>query len=144
MKRMPIGVMSAVVLVGAALSVQAQEFRIYTRVSLANAPAGTATLSGEKANVIARSLTLFHAGKAYDYIDTIGEVIIFEPAQHRFLILHTGKDVATSVDFDELNNLLKVARQETEAYVTRLEGESDAASKQTAAQLRSQPAPNFE
>lgn len=121
---------------------EAQEFRIYTRVMLQNPPAGANTTP--KPEVIARSLTLFHAGKVYDYIDSVGEVIVFEPAQRRFLILNTARDVATSVNFDELHNLLKVARHRTESYVDQLDGDGDEKSRLAAAQLRFQLNPEFE
>lgn len=120
----------------------AQEFRIYTRVMLENPPAAASGVT--KPTVIARSLTLFHAGKVYDYIDSIGELIVFEPAQRRFLIVNTTRDVATSVNFDELHNLLKVARNRTETYVEELESDGDEKSKLAAAQLRFQLNPDFE
>ena len=123
-------------------SAAAQEFRIYTRVMLEN-PAGTASASS-KPQVIARSLTLFHAGKVYDYIDSVGEVIVFEPGQRRFLILNVNREAATSVNFDELHNLLKVARNGTEAKIEQLEEEADEKSRTAAAQLRFQLAPDFE
>lgn len=120
----------------------AQEFRIYTRVTLENPPAGAG--GAVKPEEIARSLTLFHAGKVYDHIDSVGELIVFEPAQRRFLIINTKRDVATSVSFDELHNHLKVARNRTETYVEQLESDGDERSKLAAAQLRFQLTPDFE
>lgn len=124
----------------------AQEFRIFTRVTLESAgsgQAGTAQAAAAKPEVIARSLTLFHAGKVYDVIDSVGEVIVFEPAQRRFIIVNTQRDAATIVDFDELHNLLKVARTRTLSYAEQLEGDGDEKSQAAAAQLRFQLAPEF-
>ncbi len=125
----------------------AQEFRIYTRISMAPAaPPGSETwsLDASRPEVLARSLTLFHAGRVYDYIDTAGEVLVFEPAHRRFTILNTQRELATTVEFDELTNLLKVARRETENYATRLRSEPDAGSRRTADQIQFQLDPRFD
>lgn len=132
--------LSAVVLTAfCGAAADAQEFRIFTVVSLENPNAPSA-----KPDVVARSLTVFHAGKVYDYIDTVGEVIVLEPAQHRFLILNPARDMATSIAFDELTNLLKVAKLEIASYVTRLEKDGDEKAMKTASQLRFQLSPKFD
>ncbi|MGH7199902.1 MAG: hypothetical protein ACREJB_04815, partial [Planctomycetaceae bacterium] len=71
---------AAAAVVLSAVPLAAQEFRIYTRVY-------DASTTGEEPAVVTRSLSLFHAGKVYDYIDTLGEVTVFEPAQDRVHIL---------------------------------------------------------
>jgi hypothetical protein len=95
----------------------AQEFRIYTRVS--QEMGGTPETAGDaKQNaVIARSLTLFHAGKVYDYIDSVGEVTIFEPGRKRFTILSTTRRMTTQVKFDELLGKLNIAQKAIESFV---------------------------
>src|ERR1043165_1169439 len=56
---------------------RAQDFRVYTTIQdLTAAPPGNG--GAAQAPVVARTLTLFHAGKAYDYIPEIGEVIVIE------------------------------------------------------------------
>ena len=97
--------------------IAAQEFRIYTRVS--QEMGGTPETAGAaKQNaVVARSLTLFHAGKVYDYIDSVGEVTIFEPGRKRFTILSTTRTMATQVKFDKLLGKLDIAEKEMEDYV---------------------------
>lgn len=52
--------------------------------------------------LIARSMSVFHAGRVYDYVDTIGELTVFEPAQKRFLIVNTGGMVATVLTFADI------------------------------------------
>ena len=95
----------------------AQEFRVYTRVF---DESGTATRTEERPRVIGRSVSLFHAGKVYDYVDGVGEVTIFEPAQRRFTIIAGSGRTATVVTFDELNHLLELAETETEREAARL------------------------
>ncbi|HET6422822.1 MAG TPA: hypothetical protein VFG20_04010 [Planctomycetaceae bacterium] len=86
-----------------------QELRVFTR---------TVDLSGlspdqyAKAPIIARSITLFHAGKVYDYIDSAREVTIFEPVHRRFTILHEASGAVTSVSQDEVRRFLEMAEDE--------------------------------
>lgn len=86
----------------------AQEFRVYTKVS---------DLSGDSGRevVIGTSLSLCHAGKVYDLINNGAEteVIIYEPAHDRFVILNTTRNIATTVHFDEVRQKLELARHVT-------------------------------
>lgn len=86
-----------------------QELRVFTRtVDLTGLPAD----QHAKAPIVARSLTLFHAGKVYDYIDSAREVTIFEPVHHRFTILHEASGAVTSVSQDEVRQFLYIAKDE--------------------------------
>lgn len=95
----------------------AQDMRVYTTVSRVAPEEG-------QPQVIARTLTLFHAGKVYDHIEEVGEVVIFEPIHNRFRILN-GNYVATTVPFDQLQQLLRVARSEAVRYLDDLEGSAN-------------------
>jgi hypothetical protein len=118
----------------------AQEFRIYTRVMLLSA----APPRAEGPEIVARSVTLFHAGQVYDYIDEAGEVIVLEPAHRRYTILNLRRDLMTTLDFDELNNLLKVGRSEVESTAARLEEGGRPAVQKSARMLRFQLDPQFQ
>ena len=100
--------------------VRAQEFRVYTRVFREDAASETQTNSRTERQVISRSVSLFHAGKVYDYIDGLGEVIIFEPAQRRFTVIDGAGTTATVVTFDELQHWLKLAEAEAERQAAEL------------------------
>ena len=103
----------------APLPAEAQEFRIYTRVE------NEAQAGGDgRPEIVGRALSLFHAGKAYDYVDTTadGEVIIFEPTASRFTVLNTSRDLCTTVHFDELNHRLGLARDTAEEFLAELQG----------------------
>jgi hypothetical protein len=70
---------------------------------------------------VADSITLFHAGKVYDYMQQVGEVVIFDPAQNRFVILSVkGNNLATTLQFPQLQQYLKVAKSETLEHIQRL------------------------
>ncbi|HUG92458.1 MAG TPA: hypothetical protein VML55_16585 [Planctomycetaceae bacterium] len=122
-------------------AVLAQEFSVYTRVFDASAGA-----SADRSRApVGRSLSLFHAGKAYDYVENAqdGEVIIFEPATERFRILNTTRSIWTTVHFDQLHHKLKLARNVAER---RLEALADgrAAAPEPAAELAFVLHPSFQ
>jgi len=113
----------------------AQDMRVYTsvsNVSQADAP-----------RTISHSLTLFHAGKVYDYMKETGEVVIFEPVHHRFVILN--KDfIATEVPFAELNHFLESARTESMTYINNLNPNENVNAARLAALVRFQLSPVFQ
>ena len=102
--------------------VAAQDFRVRTTVSFQDP-------ENSRWEPVARSLTIFHTGKVYDLVEGVGEVVIFDPLQSRFVILSlTGNGLAAEVPFEELHQFLKVANVETLKYMDelRLSGKSDA------------------
>ncbi len=115
-------------------SADAQEFRVYTKVySLAQNPKN-------KPVVIARSLSLFQAGLVYDYILPAGEVVVFDMGNRRFTLLNKSTTLATVVTFDELEQLLRKSRTETERYLNQLKRAND---QKSIAALRFQLDPKF-
>jgi hypothetical protein len=111
----------------------AQEFRVYTAVS---------DLSREGApRVVARSLTLFHAGNVYDHMEEAGELVIFEPIHDRFVIIRDS--TAAVVPFEELRQLLDVASAEAGKYADELRARGDRDSLRTRSQLLFQLQPDF-
>ncbi len=121
----------------------AQEFRVYTQV-YDEADTAKRSRDGGPPPIVTRSLSMFHAGKVYDYIEPVGEVTVFEPARRRFTILSTSREMTTTVEFDELKHLLKMARLETEKYLTQLDLQATKASQKAARSLRFQLAPRFQ
>lgn len=86
----------------------AQDFRVYTTIRETGSDA-----------VLSRSQTLFHAGRSYDHIEAVGEVVIGDPAHRRFTILRGGH-VGTRVSFDEVNQFRRAGERETRAYAKQL------------------------
>ena len=114
---MKTGLFLVVTLLSAATPCIGQEFRIYTKVYDDSAVvAGT----NQEATIVARSLTLFHAGRVYDYMRSVGEVTIFEPMQNRFTILNTDRQISTVVHTDEIKHLMQTARRVTSERITEL------------------------
>jgi hypothetical protein len=136
--------MAVLVWWGACASASAQGFRVFTRVSHETSGVDPHTGRPRRPEVIARTLSLFHAGKVYDYIEAVGEVIVFEPANRRFTVLSVPHSIAATVEFDELKNLMKVARHETESYLDRLRETGDPASLQMVAPIEFQLDPRFD
>ena len=120
----------------AAGSANAEDMSVYTTVSRVDKDNGTPV-------VVARSLTLFHAGKVYDYMEDIGEVVILEPIHNRFVILNSNF-LAARVDFGELRQYLHVGEHEAELYLQELATSNDRESRRAAAALEFQLAPEFE
>ena len=114
----------------------AQDVRVYTVVSRVDQPGGSA-------KPVSHSLTLFHAGKVYDYVESLGEVVIFEPVHDRFIILG-GNYTATEVTFTEINQILHSAETQSLKRVAELQGISDESEQRKAAAIRFQLAPEFE
>jgi hypothetical protein len=124
-----------VIVLSASLSgvAAAQDLRVYTTVR---------NLTDRRPNppVLAESLTLFHAGRVYDYMENVGEVVIFEPLESKFTIL--GPDyIGTTVTFAEIQQFLNKSRSEAERVLG--ETQSDPSSKRLAAALRAQFSPKF-
>lgn len=86
-----------------------QELRVYTRtVDLTGLP----TEQHAKAPIVARSLTLFHANKVYDYIDSAREITVYDPIQKRFTILHEASGTVTTISSDQIRRFLEMAEDE--------------------------------
>ena len=117
------------------LPATAQDMRVYTSVSDVTQASAPRTLS--------HSLTLFHAGKVYDYMKETGEVVIFEPVHHRFVILN--KDfIATEVPFAELNHFLESARTESMNYISKLDPSENANAARLSSLVKFQLSPVFQ
>ncbi len=101
-------------------TVSAQDYRIYTHVF----DHQDVDANG-KPKVIARSLTIWHAGKVYDYMDSVGELVVYDPLQQRFTIISGQHDLACTVAFSELKQFQKVAKNQAKEYLTEL-SESEA------------------
>jgi len=117
-----------------------QQFRVYTEVTV---PKRDASPKDAPEDVVARSLTIFHAGRTFDWLQTAGEVTIFEPAHERFIIFNGRKLIATTVEFDEINRRLSAARDETRNHAQRLEARSDREARAIARALHFQLDPDF-
>lgn len=133
--------MTLAVVAGLNSAVSAQQFRVYTEVSIPPQNPEPGRMQGE---VVARSLTIFHAGRVFDWLKTAGEVTIFEPAHKRFVIFNGRKLIKTTVDFKEIDRMLASARDETSNHAERLLDRNDRDAKTIATSLQFQLNPKFE
>jgi hypothetical protein len=114
---------------------RAQDMRVYTVVTDMGA-------AGQTPSVLSHSLTLFHAGKVYDYMQDIGEVVILDLQQHRFVLLSPSQR-ATVVSFEELQQFLRSANAEATKYLTELDAKGDRLAAEHASAIRFQLTPTF-
>lgn len=112
----------------------AQDFRVFTRVDDVTNPAEPVSIS--------HSTTLFHAGRVYDYVGQVAELVVIDFPNRNVTLLDIERRVSTTVDFDEINHVLKRSRQETLDYADQLAREPG--QQRAAAELRFQLDPKFE
>ena len=71
-----------------------------------------------------QSITLFHAGKTYDFIPRLGELIIFDAAHGQFTLMNTRQRRMTEVHMDEVNRMLDLARRALNDHLQVLQAEA--------------------
>ncbi len=111
---------------------QAQQFGVYTKVF---------AIDGKSESVVARSLTIFHAGKVYDYLDGVGEVTIHDPARKQITIVDLGRRITTDLTHDELRRFLALAEDQLKTRLSSSAGGNS--SPQATELLQFQLAPRF-
>ena len=123
-------------------AVQAQDFRVYT-LMYDDRPAANPGKAGdrERTEPVGRCLSLFHAGRVYDYHPSLGEFTLFEPQQQRYVIVNRSRMLATQVTFEEITTQLHRARHEGENYLARVPkgDETDLTRKLAATKFQLQP-----
>ena len=113
----------------------AQDMRVYTVVTDVGTPGQTPT-------PLSHSLTLFHAGKVYDFMEDVGEVVILDLQQNRFVLIGASQR-GTIVSFEELQQFLRSANLEANRYLDELESKGDRLASEHAAAIRFQLTPTF-
>lgn len=106
--------MICLTLCGVSAPASAQEFRIHTTVTVKDPPPS----SKDKPSI---SLTLFHAGKVYDYLESPEETVISEPAHSRFLVLSKRHNLATAITQDEIRRFLGLAQSHARDLIKDLQ-----------------------
>ena len=113
----------------------AQEMRVYTTVKNLAAPGPN--------EVVARSLTLFHAGRVYDYIESAREVTVYEPAHHRFTLLSERRGSQAEVAQEEVRQFLSLAKQEAQKLLNGADDQTGPSQVRSLAWLKFQLRPEF-
>jgi hypothetical protein len=116
----------------------AQGLRVSTHVFDATAP-----VAGRE-QIVSSSLSLFHNGRVYDYVDSADEVVIFDPQQKKFTILNTARDMTTSLSFEEIRHLLETRIPAVEEYLQDVARQKNPSAERAVASLRFQLNPSFQ
>ena len=116
----------------------AQGFRVSTHVYDLNSRDAS-----NREQIVSSSLSLFHNGRVYDYVDTADEVVIFDPGQKKFTILNTARDLTTTLSFEEIRRHLDKRVPTVEQYILELSQQKNPAAAKIAKSLRFQLNPEF-
>lgn len=73
----------------------AQDIRVHTRIYAADNP-----------EPIVRSLTMFHAGRVFDYIEPAMEITIYEPAIRKFTVINKNRQLRSQISQDQIRHYL--------------------------------------
>lgn len=120
---------------------QAQDFRVYTQIFDARAPAAAAP-KNPRPQLVGRSTSIFHAGKVYDSLDA-GKMTIFEPAHEQFVIVDGPRRMMTVIPFEYIENRLFQVGKGTEKKIVELREKNTAEANQLGDLLQFQLTPAF-
>ncbi len=116
----------------------AQEFRVVTTIH--NMTEGQSRGRRE----LGRNLTIFHAGEAYDVVDEVNEITIYQPARRQFTIFNIRRMLATTISFERIHEIQTHMDRQTQDWILYLLNKGDDRSLQEARTLQFQLAPEFE
>jgi hypothetical protein len=119
---------------GLVVPAAAQELRVYTR---------TVDLTDPSKPVVARSLTLFHAGKVYDYVEAAREITVYDPAHRRFFVIEESLGEYAEVTLDEIRRFLELAEGRARELVADLIRQPSPAAPDAVDFLQVQLTPQF-
>ncbi len=131
--------MAVALVVGFSTHAEAQGLRVSTVVY----DAGRLDESGREP-VVSSNFSLFHTGRVYDYVESAGEVVIFEPALKRFTVLNSARGVYTTIAFAEITRLLDAREPKTEQYIKDLITSQSGDAERAARMLKFQLHPEFD
>jgi hypothetical protein len=94
--------------------------------------------------VVSTSLSLFHNGRVYDYVDSADQVVILDPGQNKFTVLNTAKNLSTTLSFEEMRRLQETRIPAVEKYIEDIVQRDQKSGIQAAEALRFQLRPHFE
>ena len=74
---------------------------------------------------VTQTLSIFHGGKAYDFLQPANEIAIFDPVKQQITLINVSKNKACELSFNELNNWITVSRNQLEKQLQQLSGQED-------------------
>lgn len=127
---------SVVAIAVSAAAVQAQDFRVLTRVYDSRAAKG-------RTKPVSTSTALFHAHKVYDSVDSALEVTIFEPAHDRFVLVNAERHLSTVIPFRVFRRAVEQEEFKVAEQAAKLERSGSASELDMANHLKFQLHPIF-
>ena len=94
--------------------------------------------------ILAGSFALFHNGRVYDYVESAGEVVVYEPTAKRFAVINARRGVYTSVPFVEVQTMLKARTPKTQEYIRELVARNSPDAERAVRMISFQQDPKFE
>ncbi|MDG2126495.1 MAG: hypothetical protein P8K08_00730 [Fuerstiella sp.] len=113
------------------------------RVSTVVYDAGRLNSSGQEP-ILASSFSLFHNGRAYDYVEAAGEVVIYDSTGKKFTVINIQRGVSTTILFQELQNMLRERDPKIKEYIRELTAKQSPEAERAARMLEFQLKPEFE
>ncbi len=117
----------------------AQDYRILTTIYKIN----TGPKNKPKPIYAGRNLTIFHAGEAYDRIEGVNEITIYQPARRQFTIFSEARMLATEISFEKIQEIQLDMDRQTREYIQFLKKKGDDSSLREAKTLEFQLLPQF-
>lgn len=93
----------------------AQDLRVYTVIR-----------NAEGDEVAGRNLTLFHAGKVYDYTEPARELSVYDAVHKEYVILNLGRRLATSISQEQVRHFLQLFETQANNFLEGVRSQSDA------------------
>lgn len=113
------------------------------RVSTVVYDAGRLDGSGQEP-MLSSSMSLFHNGRVYDYVESAGEVVLFETAAKRFMVLNPDRGIYTTIAFAEVQQMLQTCEPKTKQYIRELTARNSPEDERAVRTLMFQHHPEFE
>jgi hypothetical protein len=132
-------IMPCLLLFGLCSSAVGQGLRVSTVVY----DAGRLNAAGQEP-ILASSFSLFHNGRIYDYVETAGEVVIYDSTGKKFTVINSQRGVSTTILFQELQNMLRERGPKIKDYIRELTAKQSPEAGRAARMLEFQLNPEFE
>ncbi len=94
--------------------------------------------------VLSTSVTLLTGGKAYDFVESADEVIIFNPTARQYTILNMARALSTTATQEEILHLLAGRRSKSTKYIQELQLASSQDLERVSRSLAFQLDPEFD
>lgn len=116
----------------AAWSAKAQDLRVYTVIR-----------NADDNKVEGRNLTLFHAGKVYDYTEPARELSVYDAVHKQYEIVNLGRRLATSISQEQVRHFLQLFEQQADKFLEAVRAQPDPEQLAAAEMLEFQLHPVF-